>query len=228
MVNDFLQDKLNELETKIKELENRLCIQEDTEEIRHLMGKYEVWHVPTKVTETWKLFTMKQPDVSAEIDNWGVYVGPESVKKLYEIGHVVPITGTMHEHYLTTYIIQVARDRKTAKGIFFSPGHETWMREGGKIASWVWGKYGCDFIKEEGEWKIWHLHWYTAFRCDFYKSWQEDFKLPFMEAVNAVDAGELPPDKPTTFHNPYSLDFVQKVVPDYPEPYDTWDGKSVA
>jgi hypothetical protein len=134
----------------------------------------------------------------------------------------------MHEHYLTTYIIQVAKDRQTAKGIFFSPGHETWKREGGNIASWVWGKYGCDFIKEDGEWKIWHLHWYTAFRSDYYKSWQEEFELPFMEAVNAVDAGELPADKPTTFHNPYTLDFIQKMAPEYPEPYDTWDGKSMA
>lgn len=222
------EDKIKELEAKIAQLENRLGIQEDIEDIRHLMSKYEIWHVPSKVTETWKLFAMKSPDVSAEIDDWGVYVGPESIRKLYQIGHVVPAKGTMHTHHLDTYVIQVAKDRKTAKGIFFSPGHETWVRQGGNIATWVWGKYGCDFIREDGEWKIWHLHWYTAFRADYYKSWQEEFKLPFVEAVAAAGTDELPADKPTTYHNPYSLDFEMEVYPDFPEPYDTWDGKGTA
>jgi hypothetical protein len=221
------EDKVKKLEAKVKELENRIGIQEDIEEIRHLMSKYEIWHVPGKVTETWKLFTMKQPDVSAEIDDWGVYVGPQSVRKLYEEGHVVPAKGTMHTHHLDTYVIQVAKDRKTAKGIFFSPGHETWVRADGKIATWVWGKYGNDFIKEDGEWKIWHLHWYTAFRTDYYKSWQEEFKLPFVEKIGSMK-DKIPPQRPTTYHKPYSIDFIMDVMPDYPEPFDTWDGKSVA
>ena len=44
----------------------------------------------------------------------------------------------------------------------------------------------------------------------------------------AAGTDTLPPDKPTTYHNPYSLDCVMDVMPDYPEPYDTWDNKGVA
>lgn len=219
-------EKIKQLEAQIAELRERVSRQEDIEEIRNLMGKYEVWHVPNKVTETWKLFAMKTPDVSAEIADWGVYVGPESIKRLYEEVHKVPYAGTMHEHYLTTYVIQVAKDGQTAKGIFFSPGHESWKTsKDERYATWVWGKYGCDFIKEDGEWKIWHLHWYTSFRCDFYKSWQEPMNIPGLEFEQEA---HIPPDKPTTYHKPYGLDVELDAKPEYPEPYETWDGKGVA
>ena len=53
-------------------------------------------------------------------------------------------------------------------------------------------------------------------------------EVPFMEEIAAGREDMPSPEKPTTYHNPYSLDFVMDVTPDYPEPYDTWDGKSVA
>ena len=58
---------IKRLEMRVNELEKRVAIQEDIEEVKNLMGKYEVWHVPNKVTDTWQLFAMKTPDVSAEI-----------------------------------------------------------------------------------------------------------------------------------------------------------------
>jgi len=217
---------IKKLESKIAELEDRIARQEDIEEVRNLMGKYEVWHVPNKVTDTWQLFAMKTPDVSAEIADWGVYVGPEKIKRFYNEVHRVPYKGTMHEHYLTTYVIQVAKDGKTAKGVFFSPGHESWKnKKDERFATWVWGKYGVDFIKEEGVWKIWHLHWYTSMRSDFYKSWQEPCFIPGLEFEQEA---KVPADLPTTYHKPYGLNTEMDVVPPYPEPYETWDEFSVA
>ena len=219
-------EKIKQLEAQIAELRERISRQEDIEEIRNLMGKYEVWHVPNKVTETWRLFAQKAPDVSAEIADWGVYVGIDKIRLLYEEVHRVPLKGTMHEHYLTTYVIQVAKDGKTAKGIFFSPGHESWVTSDGQpVATWVWGKYGCDFIKEEGSWKIWHLHWYTSFRCDFYRSWQDPVEPSRLEFEQEA---QIPPDRPTTYHKPYGIDVELDAIPEYPEPYDTWDNKGVA
>jgi hypothetical protein len=121
-------------------------------------------------------------------------------------------------------MIQVAKDRKTAKAIFYSPGHETFVRKEGKIATWCWGKYGNDFIREDGEWKIWHLHWYTTFRTPYDRSWQEPYEVPFVETMRS----KVPNQKPCTYHKPYSVDVVFDEMPPYPEPYDTWDGKSMA
>ena len=86
-------EEIKELKAKMEEMENRIGIQEDVTAIMNLMGKYELWHVPKYSYNTWKLFAMKQPDVSIEICNWGVWVGPESVKKLYQIRHSLEIIG---------------------------------------------------------------------------------------------------------------------------------------
>jgi hypothetical protein len=67
--------------------------------------------------------------------------------------------GNFQFHTLTSPIIVVADDRKTAKGVWYTPG----MVGGYRGGSWLWERYGVDFVNENGAWKIWHLHVYTDF-----------------------------------------------------------------
>ena len=115
-------------------------------DIENLVGKYTILHTPKTFNRIPELFALKQPDVSAEIADWGVYIGAQQIKNLYEKLHEMPLVGTMFEHYFTTPMIQIAADGKTAKGVWFSPGHKTNYREGELQAYWCWGKYGADFI----------------------------------------------------------------------------------
>lgn len=39
------------------------------------------------------------------------------------------------------------------------------------VGSWLWVRYGVDFIKEAGEWKIWHLQVFPFFKTPFDKRW---------------------------------------------------------
>jgi hypothetical protein len=55
-------------------------------------------------------------------------------------------------HTLTTPIIEVAGDGKTAKGMWYSPGQVTEVGQDGKpMAMWMWEKYGADF---ERRWQV--------------------------------------------------------------------------
>jgi hypothetical protein len=81
------------------------------------------------------------------------------------------------EHTLTTSVIEIAGDRKTAKGVWNSPGHETMPIGERPIAHWCWNRYGVDFILENSEWK-----------------------LPLGERM----PGMHPPDLPVTFNQPYT------------------------
>jgi hypothetical protein len=72
---------------------------------------------------------------------------------------------TLAEHPLTTPVIQIARDGKTAKAIWWSPG----MERGG----WAYGKYAVDFVKEDGAWRIWHLKWFRIFITPYNQSYTE-------------------------------------------------------
>ena len=63
-------------------------------------------------------------------------------------------------HTLTTPIIEVAGDGKTAKGMWYSPGifiGATKGTDGKSGGIYFYEKYGVDFIKEGDQWKIWHI-----------------------------------------------------------------------
>jgi len=178
-----------------------------------------------------KLFSHKAPDVSAEIANWGKWEGQEAVKRLYyqELGgnNVGPeAKGMMFCHALDTPSIQIAGDGKTAKGVWFSPGHETSIVGGKPQALWCWSYYGADFIKEDGNWKLWHYHCYAMFRTPFERSWVEEALHPTLTVGNdrgtAQPAG-FGPNKPYTYFNEYTTTSVRELVPAPPEPYETFD-----
>jgi len=211
MAAQSLKEKIARLELNVERLQA-------INEIQNLVGTYEVLHTPKTFGRTIELFALKQPDVSVEIADWGVYIGAKQIKTLYEDVHKEPLVGSMFEHQLTTPMIVVAGDGKTAKGIWFSPGHETQVLPNGKLqAYWCYGKYGADFIKEDGQWKIWHWHWYDTFKCPYEKSWVES-------GPGAPPPGitRHPADKPTTFRSSYFTDGIRETIPGCPEPYETW------
>ncbi len=205
------------LEERVKFLEKQIERLQAINEIENLVGKYEVLHTPKTFGDTAALFALKQPDVCVEIADWGVYEGPEQVKILYEMVHNEPLVGTMFEHQLTTPMIQVAEDGQTAKGVWFSPGHETQIVDGKLQAYWCYGKYAADFIKEDGKWKIWHWHWYDTFKCPYEKSW-----VAVGPGAPPPDIAEHPANKPTTYRSSYFPTGVREPIPVCPEPYETW------
>lgn len=93
----------------------------------------------------------------------------EKISKAYpEIENKPENLGIGHEwamHTNTTPIIEVAGDGKTAKGIWYSPGMGLSAQVQGENvgvgSTFFWEKYGADFIKENGVWKLWHCQmWY--------------------------------------------------------------------
>ena len=92
----------------------------------------------------------------------GVYEGIESVRKLWyamkegqssERGFFPPVM-------LATPLIQVAKDGKTAKGMWHGFGPNSVPatvypeRQNELTAVWFFGKYNNIYIKEDGKWKV--------------------------------------------------------------------------
>ena len=217
------------LEEKIERLEKEIQRLKDIHEIQNLMGRYEYLH--TSAGGDYKLpdllWAKKTPGASAELGNWGVYEGFEGVKKIYDAtGKGSEIPGQMFMHTLTTPVIEVADDGKTAKGVWISPGHETirprYKRDEKPVPHWAWIKYGIDFVKEDGEWKIWHLHVYGIFHTPYDTSWVD--VPPYVAAPEQRRVIPFPkPDKPTTYHWLYNQTALTEMVPKPPEPYETFD-----
>jgi hypothetical protein len=187
-------------------------------EIQNLMGTYTVNHLPKNMHDHIELFAMEFDDVSVEVGDRGVYVGPEALRTLFGVQFQMDLKGNLLIHYLATPMIEVAGDGKTAKGVWRSPGIEAVVSRdtGHPEALWSFGAYACDFIHVGGRWKIWHLHWFRTVKSSFAKGWVEDLSMAFGAAPPA------PTLKPTTYHNPYTPQSIQASVPPCPKPYATW------
>lgn len=89
----------------------------------------------------------------------------ELSKKVPSIKNIPENIGAGSEYVMHTQetpVIEVAGDGKTAKGLWYSIGQSvrgTVDADGNTSVGtgWMWEKYGVDFIKEDGKWKIWHL-----------------------------------------------------------------------
>lgn len=214
------------LEETVKSLQKEVQRLKDLHEVQEVMSRYYYVLSAGLGEEKVKLFALKTPGVRAEIADWGVYEGAEGIKRLFlgfEHNPDRPMDprGMMFVHTLTTPSVQVAGDGKTAKGVWISPGHETFRFDGKLAPTWSWAHMAADFVKEDGVWKIWHYHVYAMFRCHYHKSWVEEvIQNPEMPEEEKAKYG---PDRPTTYFNEYSPTSVREYVPAPPDPYETFD-----
>lgn len=224
MVAKTIADVLKIVEKQQKDIQ----MLKDIHEIQNLMGRYIYLHELNRDPEfPDTMYARKTPGVSAEVATGGCYVG-EGIRKMFAPmpgmapgGH----KGGLFTHPLTTPVIEVAGDSKTAKGVWISPGYET----GGQdpktkkpIACFVYTKYGVDFVKEDSVWKVWHYHVYRVFMTPWNVPFTDEWEKNVREKMMGKFGGERKPDIPTTADNPYSVDTARELLPAPPEPYETF------
>lgn len=114
--------------------------------------------------------------------------------------------GTAMVHTISTPVIELAEDEKTAKAMFYSMGACTEIdRETGPKAYWVWEKYAVDLIKEEDGWKIWHMVIMTDFKTPVGKNWA---------SVNLAPTG--------AYYSAYTPEVTPQEGVPVPKPYGTF------
>lgn len=205
---------------------------EAVNEIQRLIGEYFNTHVanpnePISHFNQWCFFADRD-DTTYEVANYGVLRGFKNVQVFFKDKEdlMKDQTGLMFEHNLASPQIVVADDGQTARGVWASPGHETVVVNGEHRPEWAWGRVAADFIKIDGEWKIWHYHWYRLFRTPFGTPWTESDQQGVSKPMSKERVIELggDPDQmyPCTYFAPYSKDAYVECVPKTPKPYATW------
>lgn len=130
------------------------------------------------------------PGIHAQYTNVGVYTDYDSVMKYHSNRPAPP--GKLILHETTTPLIEVAGDGQTAKGFWLMAGVESGLAEPKNVgampeylyepvekdvegqrvwAHWVWCQYALDFLKQEGEWKIWHFRCLEVARAPYSENW---------------------------------------------------------
>jgi len=131
--------------------------------------------------------------------------------------------GDMVLHLLTTPYIVIAGDGRTAKGLWYGPSICSEIgRDGEPVVVSIWEKCETDFIKEDGQWKIWHFRQWPEFAGQIDKSFVDGFKgFPGRTAFPGPQPGK--PEGAATGPAMYSARRVPKLEPKLPHAYDSWD-----
>ena len=242
-----LLDRISSLEQRLEAAErgaDRGAVENVFSRYMHYHNAYEDERI---IDELW--VKPGTPGIRARYNNVGAYTTWESVTA-YHRGRPRP-TGKLLLHYTSTPVIEVAEDGTTAKGLWIMAGLESgltdpdvaenvpdWVFSGGKVgdklvwAHWVWCKYGVDFLRQDGEWKIWKFRCYELARAPFEENWisfgeknQGAFDLDLMYFGDDGKPVFMPPaDEPVPSTNhPYSPTTAQKLEPAPPVAHDTFE-----
>jgi hypothetical protein len=228
-VSNKMEERIAKLEESDKILQLEVTRAKDVSAIQAVMGRYETIHNALDIHKSWELFA-DMPDTYTQIAGGPKIEGYENVVKSWQSQRSgsnpgSPDNGTMLEHPLSSPIIVVAGDGQTAKATFVSLGHETHYNTQTKKyePEWAYGKYAVDFIKQNGEWKIWHHRWFRFFRTSFYTAWSDQ---P-LSKIHRLDANGKPILTEGVYFHPYTTDTAVESIPAAPKPYQTWTKEEV-
>jgi hypothetical protein len=176
-----------ELQKQVEQLTNQLGIVEDTNAIRKLQHAYGYYLDKCIYEEVVDLFA----DDGEVHFNGGIFIGKEKgVRRLYIENFSQgftgkkngPIFGFLLDHLQLQDIVDVAPDRKTAKGrfrtlmqagasIYSKSGEETLKKGQSPMQWWEGGIYENEYVREGNIWKIKVLNYNALWHADYAKGW---------------------------------------------------------
>lgn len=189
---------IEQLASRIDDLEHRLGIEQDVNQIRRIQYSYGYFIDKSQYNEVVDLF-------ADDGEVWflgGVYKGKAGVRRLYierfqthfTQGHNGPRYGWLLDHPQLQMVIDVAPDRKTAKvrgrSMMQAGLHES--AEGEQRAWWEGGIYENAYVREDGVWKIARLAYFPFWHGTFEDGWA---KTP-IDFIPMADAAHLYPEDP--------------------------------
>lgn len=161
----------------------------------------------------WKFYLRQYPDrPDAQIYMpFGKYAGKDGIVRCYMVDHGDPETegypewvrGQMCTQPMSCEAIQIAEDGLSAQGTWVKTGSETYgtfddnydyagnkteTDEASGFCGWVWGRYGIDFIKDEGKWKFLHLELWPLIMTHVTEPWTKQLQYVGLTAETTEEA----------------------------------------
>lgn len=131
----------------------------DREAVKEVMYRHAHYYTSNERAREIEELWVREPEnmkTASYGRNWGYYIGMDEIKKYYLDNNTIG-DGCMLFQPVSTDLIQVANDGKTARGMWYSMGYMTVVEDGTTNAEWLFERVCADFIREKDGWKIWHM-----------------------------------------------------------------------
>jgi hypothetical protein len=161
---DNLEMNLEEVTQRLRELEARVALLDDIEQIKKLQRIYGYYFGLDMKEDMIDLFSDNTESI--EVSDFGVFLGKEGVRRFFQ-GENKTQQGNLSLTIQQQGVVDVEPDGKTAKGRWQGLMIGTRFIEGKPNASWGLGTYENVYVKEQGKWKFKKIHWNIIFRTTF-------------------------------------------------------------
>ncbi len=186
------------LAQRAAQLTHDVALLEDEDALENLQRTYGFYVDKQLWTQAANLFA---DDGTIEVGGQGVYEGHDHIRAFLALaGPEYPQEGRLYDRMQLQPVIHVAADGRTAKARWHLFAQEAQWHD---FAHWGVGVYENDYVKQDGMWKIAHLHLYPTMYTTYEDGWGKT-ALP-----NPGPSTELPPDRPPTVdYQAYPAAFV--------------------
>ena len=133
----------------------------DLEDCKKLAQKHSFYYANGEREQELEKLWVQEPEHTATASygyNWGFYVGMDEIRRGYVTEFPDNGRNRCTLHPMSTWAVQVAKDGKTAYGIWNVFAYETFENEDGSVDGyWVNENYAMDFAREADGWRIWRV-----------------------------------------------------------------------
>lgn len=196
---------INDLETRLQALEEKVRLSQDVTEIETLQKAYGYYIEHWMSDELTDLFA-DGPDVALHLVGLGVFQGKNHVRAFFQ-NDMGKNPEFIHQVMQTSGIVTVDPDGLTAKGRWNGWGVLAIPQGGGVKQSFLGGMYENDYIKQDGVWKIKVARHFPT----YYSVPGEGIVKPERAAAvdqHSPDEIQLNPDIPDTVNVTYPSGYI--------------------
>ncbi len=219
----------------------------DAREVRNIVGKMTSLYAVRQEASIFAQFWSGRDDVCLGV-NEGFFVGRDAVAEYYAgldrrirleselMRRALPKqlggkteeelygVGSMVYKPFDTQVVEVARDGKTAKGLWCMRGTHSRVTTAGPVAYWQWGYLAVDFIREGEQFRIWHMQDLTDIDSPCGQNWGlPPEKLPEQAVFAPIAALHDPePNVKRCLRRLYTPERDFSPPPELPRPYETF------
>jgi ketosteroid isomerase-like protein len=149
-----------------KDMEKRIGILEDIEEIKKLKAKY-CYFLDTFQTDA--LVALFSEDATADFRPLvpEKLVGKKAIEKFYKGDYRKAVSMAIHQ--VMNPIVEV--DGNHARGTWYMFGVVTFVTPKGEVATWEQVRYEDEFVKEDGKWRISFVSDKMSFMTPYEDGW---------------------------------------------------------
>lgn len=218
-------------------------IWEDQRDIKNLMGRFTRCLMHKEEGEIFDRFWSSRDDICLGVND-GWYCGSDSIKRYYraaeekrritdriirnrfpavmrELPEAAYGFGYMELKSLSSDLVVIAEDGATAQGMWQCAGEMVEFSEVGPVSYLTFGTYAVDFIRENDQWRIWHMRYMEEIKHPQGEKWWEPAKVrtAFPEFAELAEFEMPAPDQREILWQYFTLDRAPQTLPHLPHEY---------